>query len=70
MLVLLTLFGALPLYRRVANQSPDGEGFVATDFIITMIFGRASETGNKGFSCLLLRIRAKQAGVLHAMGEP
>jgi hypothetical protein len=28
-LVLVTLFGALPIYRRVASQSPNGEGSIA-----------------------------------------
>src|SRR5215212_5382018 len=28
-LVLLTLFGALPVYRRIARESPNGEGSIA-----------------------------------------
>jgi len=28
-LVLLTIFGALPIYRRVANESPNGEGSIS-----------------------------------------
>jgi hypothetical protein len=54
LLVLLTLFGALPIYRRVAAESPHGEGsiamlevllgFVATDFIIAITLSAADAT--------------------------